>query len=1342
MEYDCAIIEGIYENFFCSRYAPKAFKSGGKRRVRSCARYAFALAVAAFLPTSCDRVDAEDAAWIAPKDDGGRETTARSNTDDRTGDDAQAIVVECANGAPAPGGMCRCGDQDLTPDEARFWQCVLPQAMADSPSGDGRHAKNEARQYMCYRASGCYAKGNRYPQGTAFRNDAAWCGTHRHPGGNYACVWDADRHALRWDCVGACQCGDIRVQIVDGRVLGGDLPLGYENFECDDADGNAPAGYRAVTGHEYCADLPMMKGQTCRNQTIFCGAHSESMPYDSGYICHHQKMICITPPCSCGSTSISYRAECRNQQVFCNDTPYPSLPDDGDYICTERGWMCMNRLGCKSPTQPVSTFAVYKDGQGWCGDAPQYPHAADYICADGAWVCQNPKGCRFGVQNDHSPCFATHDGHSCRDFRNIPNTTQYHILYEQNISDFDSAGDDKYTADNDGSFRYVCKTPKACKCAKNTCGQGFSCVESACLCLDINIDNSEHDQCMTHGDSGLILRDAPPCGKASQCHGACIDGACVPSMGLLAHFTPIEDRHTLLDTVSICIDKSGCSLANGQYLSFGESLTPARDEDLWLFFAKRYGWEECYEDALETDIFDIAENLAAIAQTPAVYQCKVAPDSDEHRIFVCKSDTCSCHGEICHNGDVCSPHNGCVAPDKTKRKRPMCGAVALQYGQVCVDGAVYCVDPATAAQKPAPKSFDASSKKPDYACQLLANRSRGWVAQTPEALCGGEKYGVDYECLDETPICGSAPLPGPGYACQSPDSTTLNPKWTCSQPGGCACASAMCPSSATCQLGVCACGDVAIDTPADWNCRGRQWICERDEGCAVGNIACPKGASFDGVSCTCGGMHMPPNALCQDDRWICGDAAGCACNQIAIAQGDYCTKTRFTIRDEQIDKRAFEKNTKRFLCGSSQCPPYTICYNGQCLFQSTTQRLQTPTEYRSVRGFPRCSQRSGCHCDDKICKNGEYCVDNQCLKAPTYGACRGKRVPIVQVHAMQRWRAMSHADDTTITWKSLFERMSNRSENIYSGAPPLRQSSPTPKPALLDDDFSQNYFSPEVFDLACLTHPDATRLDDYAYWIASSQGLTWDSPEELIPLELAAFDEKSPFIYTSDTALQQKSLDYIKFMDESSSLQSMSHDLEPIGWVCTKNTCKCGNITCHKGDKCAIVDENYTCTMAIFSTQIDDNTFIQTTPYRQAPLHMTYDAIEIESENMVEMDYHRYDICTAKDGCHCGTKTCLQGAACVDNRACLNDCPPRSQTVGKENEAPCIIPYREQNCAGASGVDENGMCLFAGAKWAPGMFKFHHALGAQCIAESCPCGGGTCAKGGWCTSNGVCIMSE
>ena len=345
--------------FFCSRYAPKAFKSGGKRRVRSCARYAFALAVAAFLPTSCDRVDAEDAAWIAPKDDGGRETTARSNTDDRTGDDAQAIVVECANGAPAPGGMCRCGDQDLTPDEARFWQCVLPQAMADSPSGDGRHAKNEARQYMCYRASGCYAKGNRYPQGTAFRNDAAWCGTHRHPGGNYACVWDADRHALRWDCVGACQCGDIRVQIVDGRVLGGDLPLGYENFECDDADGNAPAGYRAVTGHEYCADLPMMKGQTCRNQTIFCGAHSESMPYDSGYICHHQKMICITPPCSCGSTSISYRAECRNQQVFCNDTPYPSLPDDGDYICTERGWMCMNRLGCKSPTQPVSTFAVY-----------------------------------------------------------------------------------------------------------------------------------------------------------------------------------------------------------------------------------------------------------------------------------------------------------------------------------------------------------------------------------------------------------------------------------------------------------------------------------------------------------------------------------------------------------------------------------------------------------------------------------------------------------------------------------------------------------------------------------------------------------------------------------------------------------------------------------------------------------------------------------------------------------------------------------------------------------------------------------------------------------------------
>ena len=140
---------------------------------------------------------------------------------------------------------------------------------------------------------------------------------------------------------------------------------------------------------------------------------------------------------------------------------------------------------------------------------------------------------------------------------------------------------------------------------------------------------------MTHDNSGLILRDAPPCGNVAQCHGACIDGKCIDSKGLLAHFTPIENRHTLLDTVSICIDKSGCSLANGQYIAFGESLSPARDQDLWLFFAKRYGWEECYEDARETDIFDIAENLAAIAQTPAVYQCKVDPEADEHRVFVC-----------------------------------------------------------------------------------------------------------------------------------------------------------------------------------------------------------------------------------------------------------------------------------------------------------------------------------------------------------------------------------------------------------------------------------------------------------------------------------------------------------------------------------------------------------------------------------------------------------------------------------------------------------------------------------------------------------------------------------
>ena len=149
---------------------------------------------------------------------------------------------------------------------------------------------------------------------------------------------------------------------------------------------------------------------------------------------------------------------------------------------------------------------------------------------------------------------------------------------------------------------------------------------------------------------------------------------------------------------------------------------------------------------------------------------------------------------------------------------------------------------------------------------------------------------------------------------------------------------------------------------------------------------------------------------------------------------------------------------------------------------------------------------------------------------------------------------MSHADDTTITWKSLFERIANRPDDVYSGTPPLRQSSPSSKNASIDAKFYRNYADYEAFDLACLTHPDIQHIDDYAYWIASSQGLIWDSPEELLPIELASFDEKSPFIYTSDAVLHQKSLDYLEFMDESSSLQSMSIDLEPIGWVCTKNT--------------------------------------------------------------------------------------------------------------------------------------------------------------------------------------------
>lgn len=1317
----------------------------------------------------------------APQDD---PATSRPQTPDASGaadsvsdasdSGAAPDIPDCGGGSQAKPIGCVCGDQTLPPEEARFWQCVLPQdgkifrpaaenanrmqaearqteqnaptaGSSNDPNGGGGDPSDsgDLRRYACYRASGCYAGGKHYPQGTVYRGNDAWCGAHRHPGGNYACEWDENAQELVWICRGNCQCGDIQVQIADGRVVGGDLPFGYENFACDDAGGNAPRGYRAVTGREYCADLPMMKGQTCRNQTIFCGAHSESMPYDSGYICRDQKMICAEAQCMCGSNEISFRAECRNRQAFCRNAPYPSFPGDGDYICSERGWMCVNHAGCKSPSTPVSAFAVYKNNMAVCGQKPQYPHGADYICAENTWICQNPKGCRFEKQPSSAPCFAAHGGRACADFRSISNTTQYRISYTPNLNALYPDSDDNrpYSPEIDGEFRCICKTPDPCKCGKNACGQGFSCASGACLCLDINSAQSQSDQCMTHGDAGIILRDAVPCGGTPQCRGACIGGKCVAAKGLFVHLTPIERRRELLETSSLCIDKSGCSLADGRYLEFGESLSPVRDKDLWLFYAKRYGWESCLADALETDIFDIRGNLRAIAQTPALYQCKIDPDADDRRIFACKADICSCNGEICHNGDICSPESGCLAPGGAKRKPPMCAGHPLMYGQTCIDGNVFCIDPASPDPIPVPKSWNPDAKKPTFRCKSLAHGSRGWFASSPDAECGGKTYGADYECIAETPKCGGAPYPGPGYLCKSGGAAARNPRWVCNSPGGCACgASQTCPQSAACRNDQCVCGDISLGDAADWQCKDGKWTCAQNKGCRADRIVCPVNSEYGENSCICAGMPMPQNARCQSDRWICAGGEGCECNGITIPNGDYCAPDRFSAADKTISAKDYQKNARRFMCGSLQCPAYTACYNGQCLFQSVRQRLKTPSEYKSVRGFPRCAKRSGCECAGNLCKLGEFCIDNRCAKSPIYGMCRGVRVPVVQINARQRRREISHADDTAIVWKSLFERMPGLPEHIWAGAPALQPPARGDRSMSDAPDFFRTYADPNNFDLACLTMPDPTDIEDYAYWTAMSESLAWDSPDEPVPQELAEFDEKSPFVYSNDPELRKKSEDYIRFMDEYSSLQTIALSSEPIGWVCAKNTCKCGGITCRKDEKCAISAGKHTCSPAVYSPDLDENSFLQTTPFKTPDAPSPGDAIDLESENMADKPYRRYVLCNDEKGCPCGAKTCLKDAACVDDRMCLNDCPDLPPALAQDANPPqCIIPYRRRNCLGADGVDGEGNCRFMQKTWLPNAYVFHHALGAQCAALSCPCGSASCSRGQWCSRQETCI---
>lgn len=1353
-------------------------------------------------PAAKEETVADEKAPRAPQNQSDEKVGANVSADTTT---KRFSPIECPQGTPTADGLCQCGTQTLNPSEAQFWVCLPATEFrnqdaaetigdedekseevflafdsdSDSVPEYGDKTRSEAK-FTCFRSSGCYVNHTRYPQGTVFDDNQAWCGAHPHPGGLYTCEWNDAMQELQWQCQGTCQCGNIKVQIVDGQVIGGDLPYGFQPFYCDDADGKAPHGHHAMTGErDYCGDVAMGKGQTCRYGAIYCGTQQQAQQADAfdftAYACEGDRMICANSHCICGDSTVERDAECRDGKPFCDDTPYPVGFHADDFICVADGWICRNPSGCVSESLTISPYAIYRDSNGWCGETPQFPHAENYVCVEGTWLCKNPKGCRFQREPKRSPCFATHNGVSCKSYKGMTNTSSFEIALKTDKSD-------RLTSPL--SYRFTCQSEAGCKCGKETCGKGFACLNGACLCGDYAFPQSSTSQCFSdisfqfdsHTVTDIVIQRPPACDNdAIKAPNAepCVDSDTV-SATLIAATTPLDPT----DEVFIRHD-----ITYKKHTAFIDTLTTPKDF-LWFFLIHYYRWNECHPlvDFLyaysPTHLFN---DLRQIDVSIDDYICK---EQNFSFTFQCRAEECYCRGNICKKGDYCDSR-GCISESGTPQPPVLCHETPMKYGEKCLNKEIVCYDPVSKKNKKKPQDAEG------FQCKPLPDGSFAWLAQSENAQCGGQGFGRDYECLNEIPFCGGAPYPGKGYQCRrqtiAPHAMISGaPSWVCEDPNGCLCHGAYYAQHTTCQTGKKACTIPVPDENA-WFCQSNGlWQCANPAGCPIlepPSVLCPFNAQFDGASCRCGDTPIESGkAVCSGDAWICDDEKGCLCRRIRILKGETCTPDTFVhapksahIFQKDIHSSDFSKNTRPHSCGDTTCPAYTICYRDQCLFQATSQRVAQPTDYRSVRGFPQCHRRSGCDCQGNTCKYGEFCNGDRCLAYPTYGLCQGKPFPILKKFAIQRTR-LHHSDDFGgIAWRSLFERIPDMPDHVYSNHPPLIFSIPNALPTAS----YQPYVDPGFYTYqgisgdACDAMPDKRHIDSYEYWMGFEESYPWDEVETELPEDIAAFENTSPFIPTNDAKLSEKAKKYLRYRDhythenragrmadlflapqaalpDFSAFPPLFIPLKsaPIGWVCAEKSCSCGTTTCQKGELCRLLDQTYTCSVPIFDeTPVqDEERYILTVPFLSTDVpfdEASDDNSEDENEadetldDMTQKGYHEYRICRNESGCSCGSQTCIQDSACVDNRYCQMSCPPNANASQR-----CIIPYKERNCPGAASLSPNGLCVYNDAQWLPRMYRFHPILGAQCQSESCPCQTNSCKRHQWCTVAGKCIDGD
>lgn len=349
--------------------------------------------------------------------------------------------------------------------------------------------------------------------------------------------------------------------------------------------------------------------------------------------------------------------------------------------------------------------------------------------------------------------------------------------------------------------------------------------------------------------------------------------------------------------------------------------------------------------------------------------------------------------------------------------------IALPDTQNCTGGKRYCH-----GTKNAPILVPDSSDSSGYECRNTSKDSheiKEWVCTFQGCSCGDTicpKYSV---CTNGVCTCDGIILTeNENYDCTKDQ--RYNTAAVC-KADHCTCGNSTCIKGAMCHEGSCYCGTLSdinnkltVDPNVDWICSSDQIVCNSEDGCPVSKqLTCPWNTIYhkDKNKCLCGSYEQPSKDFkCTFDKntntydWICNNEMGCGSfYSFNYKEGDVFSIPDCWSEDALTDKGCMcgkELFPKNALClESTKYGRVNVCNNTKCQYgQSTCVRGQymingeciTPDsmdgkaaeEYWVEKAFQRAKsavycdeEMSSCRCGKTECDWGEWCIENEC----TYG---------------------------------------------------------------------------------------------------------------------------------------------------------------------------------------------------------------------------------------------------------------------------------------------------------------------------------------------------------------------